>query len=178
VLGETPEEPPPVIVLGTGVAVGTDFVVGGAPLASTDISAAGAAYVFKLRRANGEPCASDIECASDFCVEEVCCNSDCGRNDENPCSACSAARGATVDGACTFFDDNSPCSDGVFCNGPDTCLDGQCVLHAGYPCPGRHDGDGDCRESCSEERGDCPGSASSILAGPATRLTSVSAISA
>jgi hypothetical protein len=48
----------------------------------------------------------------------------------------------------------TPCNDGTFCNGADTCSGGSCSNHAGDPCPGA-DGDGDCSESCSEASDAC-----------------------
>jgi hypothetical protein len=56
-------------------------------------------------------------------------------------STCSPANGAA-------------CSDGVFCNGPDTCLGGTCSQHGGNPCPGP-DGDANCAESCDEANDSC-----------------------
>lgn len=47
-----------------------------------------------------------------------------------------------------------PCDDGVFCNGPDTCVAGACSAHQGDPCPGA-DADPDCSESCSETSDSC-----------------------
>ncbi len=48
----------------------------------------------------------------------------------------------------------SPCNDGLFCNGADTCSSGACTGHAGDPCPGA-DGDGNCTESCNEAGDNC-----------------------
>jgi hypothetical protein len=56
---------------------------------------------------------------------------------------------------CTANDTNgSACSDGLFCNGNDTCLTGACTTHAGDPCVGA-DGDNNCSESCSEASDNC-----------------------
>ena len=54
---------------------------------------------------------------------------------------------------CTLTD-GTPCDDGLFCNGADTCQGGVCVNHAGDPCPGP-DGDGNCAESCDETTDSC-----------------------
>ncbi len=48
----------------------------------------------------------------------------------------------------------SPCNDGHFCNGADTCNSGTCGAHTGNPCPGA-DGDSDCSETCNEAAGNC-----------------------
>ena len=36
---------------------------------------------------------------------------------------------------CAGKPDGFPCTDSLFCNGPDTCKNGQCTQHAGDPCP-------------------------------------------
>jgi hypothetical protein len=58
-------------------------------------------------------------------------------------------------GACThpgaFF---VPCDDGLFCNGPDSCFDGSCVLHDGDPCVFS-----ECSVSCDEMTDTCDPSA-------------------
>src|SRR4030095_2148797 len=51
-------------------------------------------------------------------------------------------------------DTGAPCTDNVFCNGPDTCNGGTCSVHGGNPCPGP-DGDGNCAESCNEAADSC-----------------------
>lgn len=49
----------------------------------------------------------------------------------------------------------STCSDGLFCNGTDTCnASGTCANHVGNPCPGP-DGDSDCSETCHESLDNC-----------------------
>lgn len=55
---------------------------------------------------------------------------------------------------CTIDSNGTPCSDGVFCNGSDSCSSGVCSVHAGNPCPGP-DGDGNCSESCDEGNASC-----------------------
>lgn len=50
--------------------------------------------------------------------------------------------------------DGSPCDDGSFCNGTDSCSAGVCASHTGNPCPGA-DGDSDCSESCNESNDSC-----------------------
>ncbi len=51
----------------------------------------------------GESCLVDADCASDHCVDGVCCDSPCGGDDTNDCRACSVASGAAVDGTCAFL---------------------------------------------------------------------------
>lgn len=56
----------------------------------------------------------------------------------------------------TVLPNNAPCtSDGVFCNGAETCQNATCTS-PGNPCPGA-DGDGDCSEMCNEDAGACSG---------------------
>lgn len=65
---------------------------------------------------------------------------------------------AWTDGAyaqsCVGQPNGTPCNDGVFCNGADSCSGGACVVHAGNPCPGP-DGDGNCAESCNGATQSC-----------------------
>lgn len=77
-----------------------------------------------------------------------CCqtNSDC--DDDNPCTD------DLCDGICSHLDNSAACDDGEFCNGEDTCSNGNCSAHAGSPCDGP-DGDSDCRESCDEGADSC-----------------------
>ena len=49
---------------------------------------------------------------------------------------------------------SAPCNDGVYCNGPDTCANTTCSLHAGNPCPGPN-GNSNCNESCNEANDSC-----------------------
>ena len=56
--------------------------------------------------------------------------------------------------SCSHTGNSLPCDDGTFCNGPDTCNNGNCVIHAGNPCPGP-DGDGNCSEACNEALDNC-----------------------
>ncbi len=59
-------------------------------------------------------------------------------------------------GACTHPGNDDPCNDGLYCNGSDSCAGGTCSVHVGSPCTGA-DGDGDCKESCSETNDNCKG---------------------
>jgi hypothetical protein len=156
---DDPAAPPPPMMLGMSVRLQSAELVAGAPAAPGSGSSAGtmtgAAYVLGLAHANGDPCTSNTQCASGFCVDEICCNTECGGAEVLACQVCSVAAGATADGVCTSLDDGTRCDDGVFCNGADSCFSGACAAHAGYPCRSRNDGDGDCRESCDEIRDDC-----------------------
>ena len=57
-------------------------------------------------------------------------------------------------GNCKAAPNGSACTDGLFCNGADTCSAGTCSVHTGDPCPGP-DGDGNCAESCNETADNC-----------------------
>ena len=61
-------------------------------------------------------------------------------------------RRIVVLGSCAV--DGTPCDDGIFCNGEDTCSGGSCSVHAGNPCSGP-DGDANCSESCDEGTDAC-----------------------
>lgn len=72
--------------------------------------------------ANGTPCAAAGECASNFCVDGVCCNSACG----GLCAACTMAlKGNGVDGQCGLIaagtDPQNECAGAMTCNGAGAC---------------------------------------------------------
>ena len=96
--------------------------------------------VCEPRSPNGALCESDLDCASEHCDLEsgVCCNgegsccvgdSDCEA--ENGCRTgfCTAAF------SCEFVEkaDGESCTDGLFCNGDERCMDGVCTMGAS-PC--------------------------------------------
>ncbi len=97
----------------------------------------------------GDPC-SGIECVSgcnegsDNC--DIAVGAGC-TEDGNLCTddVCDAQ------GDCTHPDNAAPCSDGVFCNGADSCGGGSCSVHAGDPCIGG----GQCADSCDEVADTC-----------------------
>ena len=43
---------------------------------------------------------------------------------------------ACVGSVCQYTNNVSPCDDGLYCNGTDTCRAGTCSQHTGSPCPG------------------------------------------
>jgi MYXO-CTERM domain-containing protein len=100
------------------VQVSGDTVVGGAwPHDASGLTDAGAAWVFILRRSDGEPCAGAAQCLSGNCVEGVCCDQAC---DGDPCRACSKAQGAPADGTCAIAPGKA-CDDGDQCSQIDAC---------------------------------------------------------
>ncbi|MFN2425182.1 MAG: dockerin type I repeat-containing protein [Candidatus Binatia bacterium] len=107
---------------------------------------------------NGTTCQDGLFCNG----ADLCSGGECGIHAGNPCAGadgdgnCSESCNEAAD-ACTAADSNgSPCDDGVFCNGADTCSGGACSQHAGNPCPGP-DGDVNCAETCDETAGACTG---------------------
>mgnify|MGYP007022321252 CR=1 FL=1 len=102
-----------------------------------------------------EDCDDGVACTVDACVDGVCAQTvdDTRCQDDNPCT----------DGFCTLLDgcvqtpNSAPCDDGLFCNGADTCRQGECAGHAGDPC-----GELNCEEDTDRCLGclddaDCPG---------------------
>ncbi len=104
---------------------------------------------------NGKTCTDPAQCASNFCIDGVCCNTACG-------SACQSCNGATL-GTCTNFaatsDPQSECA-AFTCNGNGACFTacsgGSCSLDcksgayctAGNSCL-RDEGDGrPCSQAC------------------------------
>src|SRR4029079_17829019 len=90
----------------------------------------------------------------------TCSGGTCSTHTGDPCPGpdgdgnCAESCNETSDN-CTANDANgSACSDGLFCNGNDTCSSGACTTHAGDPCPGA-DGDGNCAETCNEASDNC-----------------------
>lgn len=91
---------------------------------------------------------------------DTCSSGTCSQHGGDPCPGpdgdgnCAESCDENAD-ACTAADANgSSCTDGLFCNGADACLGGNCNQHVGNPCPGP-DGDGDCAESCDESSDTC-----------------------
>lgn len=89
-------------VLGYGVSIvpSDDTFVAGA-WGDDDLgSNAGSAYVFSFGRKQGEPCMADVECASTYCVDGVCCDEACGGGTDSDCRVCSVAKGSHANGHC------------------------------------------------------------------------------
>ena len=88
---------------------------------------------------------------ADQCVSGACTSSGI-----NPCPGpdgdnnCQESCNETTDSCIGNDQDGSACSDGLFCNGPETCTAGVCGGSQGDPCPGPDDGDDNCFESCAE----------------------------
>ena len=114
----------------------------------------------------GDPCAAGAECnrtcneAGDTCAAPA--GSACG-DDGNGCTddRCDG------NGACLHPANSSPCSDGLFCNGADTCSGGSCVLHAGDPCAAG----AECNRSCNESADSCAAPAGSACTADANGCT-------
>ncbi len=66
-----------------------------------------------------DPLDASVPCRPDTC------------DDGNPCTTDSCEGGA-----CVSRSNRDVCDDGVYCNGADRCLNGECAEHAGDPCPG------------------------------------------
>ena len=106
---------------------------------------------------NSAPCSDAVFCNG----ADTCSGGTCSIHAGNPClplntsdSNCSASCNEGADN-CTAPDPNGTgCSDGLFCNGTDTCSSGACTIHAGNPCPGP-DGDTNCSETCNEGADNC-----------------------
>ncbi len=90
---------------------------------------------------------------NDVCSAGVCTGTPIPVNcdDGNPCTV-DAVSGTTC--THTAAPTGTSCTDGLFCNGADSCSGGSCSVHAGNPCPGP-DGDANCHESCNETTDAC-----------------------
>jgi hypothetical protein len=100
----------------------------------------------------GEPCTTGASCASGHCIDERCCETECGA-----CATCAAALGSPRDGLCGPVPDGAPdprgiCSDAGACGTNGLCAAGACALAAAgascAECPaggtGSCDGVGSC----------------------------------
>ncbi len=73
----------------------------------------------------GASCTHAGDCASGFCVDEVCCDSACAGG-QNDCQACSMLAGAVADGTCAPIKDGALCDDKLACTHADVCTQGAC----------------------------------------------------
>lgn len=83
----------------------------------------GEAWAYRVQGGIGRACGTTDDCQTGFCVDGVCCESECGGADPNDCVVCSVAAGSGVDGTC------SPLS-GAKCTGG-VCEQGVCVAPDG-----------------------------------------------
>jgi slime mold repeat-containing protein len=110
-------------------------------------------------------CSNDVTCDIDSCIPDPqnpnvpLCKHDpstchCTKegdpicNDNNPCTDDSCD---IIHGACVFTpnNNNTPCNDGMFCNGDDTCSGGTCSQHSGNPCTT------ECNNNCTNDPQSC-----------------------
>ncbi len=104
---------------GVAVAAAGDTVLVGASGYDNMGPGSGAAYVFGYGKANGDPCAAHAECASNYCIDQVCCGASCGHGALDDCLACSITAGGSDNGICTPIGDGTPCAGGE-------CEQGEC----------------------------------------------------
>jgi hypothetical protein len=129
-------------------------------------------------RALGEACLEASECPGGWCVDGVCCDTECNRmcetcflDDATKGECTPAPAGEDPDDECVFMGDcrlgngcsgaagacgpadGEACDNGVFCDGNDLCAGGACE-GTGNPCPG-HDSTPNCRDSCNETAEAC-----------------------
>ncbi len=155
-------------------AVSGDTVAIGAPFAPDEPYPAlpdepppppspGSAYIFADRKTNGEPCVTDNECASQFCVDGVCCNTACGGDVTDDCQACAKAQGASDDGVCTVLIAKTLCRDALgacdvqeVCNGIDATCPTDVKKTNDIICRSAIDDFCDIAEKCDGVTNDCP----------------------
>jgi len=76
------------------------------------------------------PISSSSSTSSTTTTSAIICANDSDCDDYNPCTYEVCA------GQCVYYDSSqTPCNDGLYCNGEDTCENGDCSLHSGDPCP-------------------------------------------
>ena len=162
---ELPTPPTARASFGQGVdAAGTTIIVYAWSDTVDGVAYAGAAYVFVLAEADGTVCSDPEECISGFCVDGVCCDTECGGGVED-CGVCSVASGASIDGVCSprplseplvCRPAAGPCDVDEGCDGAsiDCPVDG--LVGAGVICR-EAAGACDLAESCSGADPSCPG---------------------
>lgn len=96
------------------------------------------------RLGNGSPCTTSNECASNHCVDGVCCQTECA----GTCQACSAAKNVDYgDGRCGyipyFSDPDDECLNGV-CDGSGQCTDPGTTCSTALDCESGYCVDGVC----------------------------------
>ena len=107
---------------------------------------------------NSAPCNDNLFCnGTDTCSGGTCSHTGdpCpGPDGDNDCEeSCDEATDA-----CTADDPNdSACSDGLFCDGTETCSSGTCGSSTGNPCLGHNTGPA-CNDSCDEGTDTCTAS--------------------
>ncbi|HYB98263.1 MAG TPA: hypothetical protein VEC57_03930 [Candidatus Limnocylindrales bacterium] len=105
---------------------------------------------------NSVPCSDGRFCNG----ADTCAGGSCSIHAGSPCAGadgdgnCAESCNEAADNCLGADPDGSACTDGIFCNGADTCVGGSCTVHVGNPCPGA-DGDGNCSESCNEAADAC-----------------------
>lgn len=86
------------------------LAVGAYPPFSSPTSG-GSIYFYGLRQAVGAPCAGSEDCHSGYCVDSVCCESECGGGALDDCMVCGLAAGGMEDGRCVA----APLDLGIVC---------------------------------------------------------------
>lgn len=88
---------------------------------------------------SGSPCSNPELCREEDdscvllcpgCTINDVCYGDGQVNPANVCQICNIENSSTA-----WSDNDVPCDDGTFCNGPDTCSEQTCKVHSGNPCP-------------------------------------------
>jgi len=99
----------------------------------------------------GEQCDDNNLVDCDGC-DSNCTLTACGNGIVCPPEQCddgNTTGGDCCSATCQFEPVSSPCADGLFCNGADTCAGGSCSVHAGNPCIS------ECNRTCNEGAHTC-----------------------
>lgn len=117
---------------------------------------------FAVRRAPGEPCFDDVDCAVGFCAEGVCCDSTCHRGEIGHCFGCDFGPGDPRSGTCqaappTYLCrlSGGPCGLPTTCDGVSTTCPPRALAPAGTTCR-PPTGPCDAPESCDGTSTTCP----------------------
>ncbi len=164
---------PPVASDHFGASVSVDGPVLLAGASASDLPSTegpGAAYAYALKPGNGSQCTVPMDCASNFCVDGVCCDVLCGGDNPTDCQACSIAAGAASNGTCGPKLAGAVCRPSVgacdvaeVCDGNDIVCPANALAPNGTPC---EDGDA-CTSGDSCQVGICTSGAESCGTGGA-----------
>jgi len=99
---------------------------------------------------NTAPCDDGSFCT----IDDTCSGGECFGGSPNLCSDSNACTDDSCDeevDTCIHVNNTGACDDGLFCNGVDSCVEGECTSHTGDPCS---EG-GECQTTCDETFDHC-----------------------
>ena len=124
----------------------------------------GSVYLHGFRYDIGAPCTATEDCHSGYCVDGVCCESECGGGALDDCAVCSVAAGGAEDGLCVAAPvglgivcrpATEPCDVEESCDGASLECPTDGFAAAGTPCR-EAAGPCDLADACEGSSAECP----------------------